>query len=82
MQSRSKGALRVAALGALLAALVAPGVARADTVATDGDAVSAGPQSSIDLGSVAPSTLISLEVPFTLVCSNGSHLDPGQAVVM
>ena len=82
MQSRSKGALRVAALGALLAALAAPGVARADTVATDGDAVSAGPQSSIDLGSVAPSTLISLEVPFTLVCSNGSHLDPGQAVVM
>ena len=66
---------------AIAALLVLPGLAAADSVAPTGaDAVVVGVQPTIDLGGVAPSSVINLSVLFTLTCGNGSHVDPGQTV--
>ena len=46
--------VRRAAAFAFALSLGASGIASADTVAADGDAVSAGSQTSVDLGEVAP----------------------------
>lgn len=70
---------RAAAL-AIAAILALPGLASADGVAADADAVNVGPQSTIDLGAVAPSTVFTLTIDFSLACANGSHVDPGQTV--
>lgn len=71
---------RRAATLAIAALLALPGLASADGVAADADAVTVGPQSTIDLGVVAPSTVSTLIVDFSLVCANDSHVDPGQTV--
>ena len=66
---------------AIAALLVLPGLAAADSVAPTGaDVVVVGVQPTIDLGDVAPSSVINLLVLFTLTCGNGSHVDPGQTV--
>ena len=70
---------RAAAL-AFAALLSLPGLASADGVAADADTLTVGPQSTIDLGQVAPSATMSLTVDFALSCANGSHVDPGQTV--
>lgn len=70
---------RAAAL-AFAALLTLPGLASADGLAADADTLTVGPQSTIDLGQVAPSATMSLTVDFALSCANGSHVDPGQTV--
>lgn len=72
--------LRRAAVLALTAVLAVAGIASADTVRADGDAVTPGSQTMVDLGEVAPSTQLTIPVTFELVCGSETHLDPGQSV--
>ncbi|MDH4141004.1 MAG: HYR domain-containing protein [Chloroflexota bacterium] len=73
-----RGALALAVAGTLLVA----GLASADSVRADGDAVTAGAQSTVDLGQVAPSSEITFPVAFQILCGDQSHLDPGQQVTL
>ncbi len=79
MPRRSIG--RAGALAAV-AVLLFSGSAFADTVAGDGDLVSVGVQSSVDLGTVAPGATINRDVNLTLSCSGLRHVDPGQVVTV
>ena len=67
---------------AVAALLASAGVAAADTVRADGDAVTVGAQSTVDLGQVAPSALVTAQVAFELVCSNTTHPDAGQTITL
>ncbi|HYH92293.1 MAG TPA: HYR domain-containing protein [Candidatus Saccharimonadales bacterium] len=58
------------------------GVASADVVRADGDVVSPTVETFIDLGEVAPSALISVDVGFVLGCASINHPDPGQTVTL
>ena len=75
---------QVGRAGALAAAmvLVFSSTALADSLAADGDQVTAGVQTYVDLGSVAPGATISRDVSLTLFCSGVRHLDPGQVVTV
>lgn len=72
--------LRRAAVLALAAVLAIAGIASADTVRADGDAVTTGSQTVVDLGEVAPSAQLTIPVSFELVCGSETHLDAGQSV--
>jgi hypothetical protein len=72
---------RAAALG-LSTALVVAGAAFADTATADGDLLTAGNQSFVYLGEVAPGASLTVDVGFSLVCRNGSHVDAGQTVTL
>lgn len=74
--------LRRATALALAAVLAAAGVASADTVRADGDAVTAGAQVIVDLGEVAPSAQLTIPVTFELVCGSDTHADPGQTITL
>ena len=75
----ARPARRSALLGIGLVLLaVAPVLA--DTVRPDADLVTAGSQAQLDLGTVAPGTVINRDVTFTLVCAGLKHADPGQIV--
>lgn len=63
--------------GALLAFA---GAASADTFRADGDALTPGIQTSMNLGPVAPGATLSVDIPFVLTCTGTSHVDPGQTV--
>lgn len=67
---------------ALAGLLAFAGLASADVVQADGDAISAGAQASIDLGTVAPSAEITMSIGFLLTCANLAHADPGQTVTV
>ena len=75
---------QVGRAGALAAAmlLMFSGTALADSLAADGDQVTAGVQTYVDLGSVAPGATISRDVTLTLFCGGLRHLDPGQVVTV
>jgi hypothetical protein len=68
------GGLTMAAL------LVMTAAAQAETVTPDGDAVTAGDQATVDLGTVLPGQDRPVTVSFRLDCSGTSHVDPGQSV--
>lgn len=70
--------------GALAVAMVLmfSSTALADSLAADGDQVTAGVQTYVDLGSVAPGATISRDVTFTLFCAGLRHVDPGQIVTV
>ena len=70
--------------GALAATflLLFSGTAFADSVAADGDQVSSGVQTYVDLGSVAPGAVIVRDVTLTLFCGGVNHVDPGQVVTV
>jgi len=70
--------LRRAIALSVAATLAFAGVAAADTVQADGDAIA--PMAVVDLGAVAPGSEHSVNVVFVLTCANGSHVDPGQTV--
>lgn len=76
---RSRVMYRAAVLAACTALAIA-GTVSADSLAADGDAVTAGAQGTIDVGTVAPGAELSLPVAFLLTCTGTSHLDPGQSV--
>lgn len=75
---------QVGRAGALAAAMVLlfSGTALADSLAADGDQVTAGVQTYVDLGSVVPGATISRDVTLTLYCGGTRHLDPGQVVTV
>ena len=75
---------QVGRAGALAAAmlLLFSGTVFADSLAADGDQVSAGIQTYVDLGSVAPGAAISRDVHLTLFCGGLRHVDPGQLVAV
>ncbi|MFP5342466.1 MAG: hypothetical protein ACLGIJ_06035 [Candidatus Limnocylindria bacterium] len=72
--------LRRAAALVLAAVLTQAGIASADTVGADRDAVTPGSQTMVDLGEVAPSAQVPIPVSFGLVCGSETRLDPGQSV--
>jgi len=72
--------LRRAAGLAVAGLLAFAGAASADMVRSDGDVVSPGAQTFVDLGAVAPGAVIQVEVAFELVCSNVRHVDAGQTI--
>lgn len=67
---------------AIAGVLAFAGVASADLLRADGDAVSPGAQTVVDLGEVAPGEVVSVPVAFELVCGGTSHPDPGQSVTL
>ena len=67
---------------AIASLLVFSGTALADSVAADGDQISPGVQTYVDLGSVSPGATIARDVPLTLFCGGLHHVDPGQIVTV
>ena len=65
---------------ALVMAMLFTVAVLADTVVLDGDIVTAGNQSSVNLGNVAPGATLNQEISFTLVCDSKQHVDSGQTV--
>lgn len=79
MHRRSLGRATTLALAGVLAAA---GIASADSVLTDGDAVASGNQGTVHIGVVAPGAVVTVDVAFELRCSTLNHVDPGQTVTM
>ncbi len=71
---------RQAAAAALAILLVTAATVSAETVTADGDAVTLGDQTTIDLGTARPGADVPVDVTFRLSCTGTDHLDPGQAV--
>jgi hypothetical protein len=76
-----RAALRAVVL-ALVGILALAGTAAADTVPADGDVLTADLESTVDLGKAAPGAEVTVQVGFTLVCGNLSHVDVGQTVTL
>jgi len=70
---------RAVALAAILT-LVLPGLAAADTAAADGDAVTAGNQSTVDMGTVRPGGVFTLDVDLQLACDGAVHAAAGAVI--
>jgi hypothetical protein len=70
--------------GALAGAgvLLLAGVAAADTVDADADLVTAGRQSAVHLGTVAPGATVQFDVQFELVCEGSSHVAAGTEITV
>ncbi len=64
---------------AALSLLTIP-VVSAESIAADSDVIKAGVQGTVDLGTVAPSTEIPLDMYFVLTCGGTSHVDGTQAI--
>lgn len=64
-----------------LVAAIAP-MSSADTLAADGDTVTVGDQTTIELGTVAPGAVITRAVALKLVCAGKNHVDDGQTVTL
>jgi hypothetical protein len=73
MNQRPLRSAIVLSLGALLALA---GAVAADTMKADGD----GLTTTIDVGAVAPGTVLTVDVNFVLTCASTTHVDPGQTV--
>jgi hypothetical protein len=72
MQRRT---LRRAALAAATGLLLSTTIAYADTVPADGDAVTPGSQTTIDLGQASPGQTVTWPVRFVLTCAGLAHPD-------
>ena len=72
--------IRRALVGAATALILTTTAALADTVLVDGDTVTAGDQTTIDLGSALPGADVPVALTFRVECSGTSHVDPGQSV--
>ena len=51
----------------------------ANSIATDGDGVTAGDQAVVDLGHVAPGRDVPVDVSFRLECTGTNHVDRPRA---
>ena len=60
--------------------LACAGVAAADTVPGDADLATPGPQSTRDLGTVAPGATVTADVGLVVTCKGLSHVDRNQTV--
>jgi hypothetical protein len=77
MKRRTFGRAGAAAMTALILTTIA---ASADTVPADGDALTPGSQTLINLGDVSPGQVVTWPVTFTLLCSGTSHA-PADATI-
>ncbi len=75
-------ALRRAIVITVAVGLLSTGAAFADAVRTDGDIVDPDLDALVELGAVAPGTVINLAVGFELQCSGFVHVNAGQRVVV
>jgi hypothetical protein len=66
----------------MTASLLASSLAFADTLAWDGDIVTAGNQSTVNLGTVGPGAVLTPKASFRLVCNGNRHADAGQTVAL
>lgn len=78
---RSTSLLRAVVLGTT-AALATSGLAFADSLRSDGDALTTGAQTTIDVGEVAPGATVSVTVGFELTCTGTGHPDAGQSIAL
>jgi hypothetical protein len=78
---RCHGAARAAIAAVVLVLAAAPAVL-ADTFSVDGDSFSVEPDTTVDLGSVAPGAVIDRGVGWVLTCSGTEHLDPGTSITI
>ena len=60
--------------------IVASLIAYADTVPVDGDSITPGNQTLIDLGSADPGAVLFRQVTFRLECDGPSHATPGSTI--
>ena len=67
---------------AVATAMAVVGTALADTIQPDADVVSAGNQTSVNLGTVAPGATLNPTVRFYLTCAGNRHADEGQTVMI
>jgi hypothetical protein len=72
---------RAVAVGAVMS-ILATGIAFADAVVADGDVVATGVQDTIDLGQVAPGSVIEFDVSFSLECGGTKHVNSNQFVIL
>jgi hypothetical protein len=74
--------IRRAAAAALSLLIAASLIAYADQVPADGDSITPGNQTVIDLGSASPGDVLIQQVTFSLVCAGLSHATPGSTVAI
>jgi hypothetical protein len=74
--------IRRALVGAAVIALLACGAVAADSLRGDSDTLTAGVQSSRDLGNVVVGSVLDVPVGFVLTCANSAHVDVGQSVTV
>lgn len=74
--------LHRAAAMSMVALLLSAGIAAADGVAADGDALTSQVDGTVDLGTFDPSAEVIVDVRFVLTCAGLSHVDPGQSIVL
>ena len=79
MHNRAVRRALVAAMATLIAMSVA---AFADTVPADGDAVTPGSQTLVDLGSASPGQVVTVPVSFILTCAGMTHAAPGSTITL
>src|SRR5215207_10735875 len=65
---------------AVIMSMLFNSLALADTVTPDSDTVIAGDQATRNLGDVAPGTVLTPQVSFTLLCAGNNHVDNAQSV--
>ncbi|HET7030537.1 MAG TPA: HYR domain-containing protein [Candidatus Limnocylindrales bacterium] len=74
--------IRRAAAAAFSLLIAASLVAYADQVPADGDSITPGSQTVIDLGSAAPGDVLIRQVTFSLLCAGVSHATPGSTIAV
>src|ERR1043165_4873540 len=79
MQAR---AIRRAVVAAVTMTILATLAAFADTVPADGDSLTTGNQSFIDLGSASPGQVLTWPVDFRLTCGGLSHAAVGSTITL
>jgi hypothetical protein len=67
---------------AVVAVLAVAGTVAADNLRADGDTVTAGAQTFVDLGELRPGATVTVPVAFELVCTSTTHPDPGQSITL
>ena len=81
-QDRKRRWLRrhVVQLAVAFVAVAAAGVALADQITPDGDIVTVGDQSTVNLGTVTPGQVLTPKTSFKLKCNGNNHANNGQTV--
>jgi hypothetical protein len=74
--------IRRAAAAALIVLGLATAAAYADTVPADGDGLTAGNQTTIDLGQANPGQVLTWPVRFRLTCAGTSHAEVGSTITV
>lgn len=74
--------IRRAAAASFSLLIVAGLIAYADQVPADGDSITPGSQTTIDLGSASPGDVLIRQITFSLVCSGVGHASAGSTIAV